>query len=405
MVVAAQGRLAETGMLLDYNSLLLALGVSASCLAITLMGSWLARRPETFLLTCTAGLVLVVAGIFTYSAYVVQPKMVFGLVTFVLLLTGFSVIWAAANQFRIGRLLRWRVLLGSVGGIGLTVPAMAAGYDGLAFMIENIVIGMLLFGAAYEYWQSRSEAPVPLYGLTVLYSLTAFSFVLCAAVLIWDGKLVLGRAPDNWAEDVSLAVSIACMTGIGALSLALHQWRQAARHRIEAMTDPLTGLLNRRAVFDLYGHRIFSASMAVIVFDVDRFKSVNDQYGHAAGDLVLKLFSKELSANLRSSDAVARMGGEEFAIVLDDIAPSRAEQIAERVRDAFGSRDLMVDDRMLKCTVSAGIAFGSGEGMAFDSVLRDADKALYAAKRGGRNRVEMAGFLRAIPADSLRSNS
>ncbi|TGR62438.1 GGDEF domain-containing protein, partial [Mesorhizobium sp. M2D.F.Ca.ET.223.01.1.1] len=99
----------------------------------------------------------------------------------------------------------------------------------------------------------RAEAPVHLIGVSLLYSLTAASFVLCAAVLAWDGKLVLGHAASNWAEDLSLVIVIASMTGIGALSLALNQGRLARHHQREAQTDALTGLLNRRALFDLHG--------------------------------------------------------------------------------------------------------------------------------------------------------
>lgn len=392
-------------MLLDYNSLLLALGVSASCLAVTLVGSWFSRRPETFLLTCSAGLVPIVAGIFVYGAYVDKPSLLLGILTFVLFFAGFSTIWAAGHQFRTRRLSWRRILLGNAVGIAASVPALVLGYDGLAFMGENTVIAILLVLAAREYWLSRREAPTPLWGLTALYMLTAISFALCAAVLIADGKLVLGHAPDNWAEDVSLAICIAGMTGIGALSLALHQWRQASHHRLEALTDPLTGLLNRRALFDLYGYRSFSPSMAVIVFDIDRFKSVNDQHGHATGDKVLRLFAAELSSGLRSGDTVARLGGEEFALILDDVLPGKAEQIAERVRDAFAARQISIDGRQISCTVSAGVALGSSEGMAFDNILSAADKALYAAKRGGRNRVELAVYLHAVPLEASRGAS
>jgi diguanylate cyclase (GGDEF)-like protein len=383
-------------MLVDYNSLLLALGVSASCLAVTLVGSWFSRRPDTFLLTCSAGLVPLVAGIFIYGAYVDTPRPIFANLTFVLFFIGFSTIWVAGYQFRTRRLSKARFLLGCLGGIAVSVGPMLAGYDGLAFIGDNLVISLLLLLTAREYWLSRHEAPTPLYGITALYTLTAISFVLCAAVLIADGKLVLGHAPDNWAEDLSLAICIAGMTGIGALSLALHQWRQAAFHRQEAITDSLTGLLNRRALFDLYGGRTFGPSMAVIIFDIDRFKAINDQHGHAAGDLVLKLFGGELSVGLRSSDTVARLGGEEFALVLDNTLPGRAEQVAERVRDAFAAQAIGVDDKSITCTVSAGVATGTVKGLGFDDVLRAADKALYEAKRNGRNRVEVAAYLRAV---------
>ena len=383
-------------MLVDYNSLLLALGVSASCLAVTLVGSWFSRRPDTFLLTCSAGLVPIVVGIFIYGAYVDQPRPIFAILTFVLFFIGFATIWVAGHQFRTRRLSKARFLLGCVVGIAASVGPMLAGYDGVAFIGDNVVIGLLLLLTVREYWLSRHEAPTPLYGITALYTLTAISFALCAAVLIADGKVVLGHAPDNWAEDFSLAVCIAGMTGIGALSLALHQWRQAALHRQEAITDSLTGLLNRRALFDLYGRRTFGPSMAVIVFDIDRFKAINDQHGHAAGDLVLRLFGEELSVGLRASDTVARLGGEEFALVLDNTLPGRAEQVAERVRDALAARAISIDDKSLVCTVSAGVATGTVKGIDFDGVLRAADKALYEAKRNGRNRVEVAAYLHAV---------
>ncbi|NRP84370.1 putative diguanylate cyclase YcdT [Ensifer adhaerens] len=383
-------------MLVDYNSLLLALGVSATCLAVTLVGSWFSRRPDTFLLTCSAGLVPIVGGIFIYGAYVDRPRPIFAVLTFVLLFIGFATVWVAGHQFRTRRLSKIRFLFGCLPGIAVSVSAMLVGYDGLAFIGENVVISLLLLLTAREYWLSRHEAPTPLYGITALYTLTAISFALCAAMLIADGKLVLGHAPDNWAEDFSLAVCIAGMTGIGALSLALHQWRQAALHRQEAITDALTGLLNRRALFDLHGGRSFGPSMAVIVFDIDRFKTINDQHGHAAGDLVLKFFGQDLSAGLRASDTVARLGGEEFALVLDNTLPGRAEQVAERVRDAFAARTISIDDKYLTCTVSAGVATGTVEGVGFDDVLRAADKALYEAKRNGRNRIEVAAYLHAV---------
>ncbi len=392
-------------MMLDYNSLLLALGVSATCLTLTALGSWLARRAETFLLTCTVGLVLVVSGIFTYVFYVEQPGRLLGAANFVLLHGGFATIWGAGYQFRTNRLPLWGIVIRAFLAMASAVPSMIVGLDGLAFMADNLAIAFLLLATARQYWLGRAEAPAPLTGITALYTLTAISFVLCAAVLISDGRLVLGAAPKNWAEDLSLAMCIAGMTGIGALSLALHQWRLAARHRIDAITDPLTGLLNRRALFDRHGTRAMGASTAVIVFDIDHFKSVNDRYGHAAGDHVLKVFAGELSANCRNGDTAARLGGEEFALVLKEIMPGRAELAAERIRKAFEDRDIYIEDEVLKCTVSVGVAPGRSKPLDFDAMLNEADKALYVAKRGGRNRVELASHLHSVPAGVVRSAS
>lgn len=392
-------------MMLDYNSLLLALGVSATCLAATLMGSWFARRAETFLLTCTCGLVLVVSGIFTYSIYVASPGKLLGIVNFVLFQAGFAAIWGAGYQFRTNRFSLIRILVRALVAGALPVGAMIAGYDGLAFIADNGAIALLLFATAHQYWRARAEAPAPVMGITSLYTLTAISFTLCAAVLIWDGKMVLGAAPDNWAEDLSLAVCIASMTGIGALSLALHQWRVAARHRHDAITDSLTGLLNRRALFDRHGERLMGPSTAVIIFDLDHFKSINDRHGHAVGDRVLKAFANELAAHCRADDTAARLGGEEFALVLKEIMPGRAEMIAERIRRTFEEREIYVDGELLKCTVSIGVASGRAGAVDFDMMLSEADKALYAAKRAGRNRVELAGHLQSVTAKSARSAS
>ncbi|MGO7955339.1 GGDEF domain-containing protein [Rhizobium leguminosarum] len=392
-------------MMLDYNSLLLALGVSAACLAVTLMGSWLVRRSETVLLTATIGLVLVVSGIFVYSAYVNTPEKWLGVANFVLFHAGFATIWGAGKQFLTGRVSLLAIAICALAAMVFSVVPMLSGYDGLAFIADNLAIALLLFATARQYWLARAEAPAPLLGIAVLYTLTAISFFLCAAVLISDGKLVLGHAPSNWAEDLSLAVCIAGMTGIGALSLALHQWRLAARHRLDAITDPLTGLLNRRALFDQYGTRPMGTTTAVIVFDIDHFKSVNDRFGHAAGDRVLNVFAGELSAHCRTGDTAARLGGEEFVLVLKEIMPGRAELTAERIRRAFEAREIHIDDEVLTCTVSVGVAPGRSKSLDFDTMLSAADKALYVAKRAGRNRVELASYLKAVPVEATRTAS
>ncbi|MBY5375713.1 GGDEF domain-containing protein [Rhizobium leguminosarum] len=392
-------------MMLDYNSLLLALGVSAACLAVTLMGSWLVRRSETVLLTATVGLVLVVSGIFVYSAYVNTPEKWLGVANFVLFHAGFATIWGAGKQFLTGRVFLPAIAIRAFAAMVFSVVPMLSGYDGLAFIADNLAIALLLFATARQYWLARAEAPAPLLGITALYTLTAISFFLCAAVLISDGKLVLGHAPSNWAEDLSLAVCIAGMTGIGALSLALHQWRLAARHRLDAITDPLTGLLNRRALFDQYGTRPMGTTTAVIVFDIDHFKSVNDRFGHATGDRVLNVFAGELSAHCRTGDTAARLGGEEFVLVLKEIMPGRAELTAERIRRAFEAREIHIDDEVLTCTVSVGVAPGRSKSLDFDTMLSAADKALYVAKRAGRNRVELASYLKAVPVEATRTAS
>jgi diguanylate cyclase (GGDEF)-like protein len=392
-------------MMLDYNSLLLALGFSAVCLTLTLFGTWFSRRADSFLLTLVIGLCLIIASIFSYSFYNTAASALLAAVVYFFLMAGFVAVYGAAHQFRSGRApwnrAVWITLLSLLPG----VPLMLTGYDGLGFITMNIFAALLLCETARQYWLGRAEAPGPLLGMAALYGATGVSFVLCALVLIWNRQWVLGHAPSNWAENVNIAMCIAGMTGIGALSLALHQWRLASRHRHEAMTDALTGLLNRRALFEAHGSRSLGISTAVIVFDIDRFKSINDRFGHATGDIVIRAFAEELQSGSGGQEAVARLGGEEFAVILDNVMPGRAERIAMSIARGFAEREFVAGDATFNGTVSAGIAFGAAKGLAFEHVLNLADEALYEAKRAGRNRIEVAGYLRPVSDDGERTSA
>lgn len=375
--------------MLDYRTLLISLGVSALCLLVTLFATWMARRSTGFLLTWVVGLAFMVPGIFSYTFYTYYPHWMVGLICCALMLAGFSTIYAASVQFCHDKPPVRRGITAALFGNALTAPAMILGYDGLAFVGLNIGSATLLFITAWHYWRARREAVGPLSGMATLYAATGISFVLCAVVLLYEGQWVLGHAPTNWAEDLNIAISIAGMTGVGAMSLMVHQARITEHHRRESMTDALTGLFNRRALFEAHQKQTFNHEMAVIVFDIDRFKSINDQYGHAVGDQVIRRLAEEL-LDTTGVNTVARLGGEEFAAVVRTAAPGYAEWVAERIRRNFADREMHVNGARLRATVSAGIAYGFVEGRSFDAILNAADAALYCAKRNGRNRVERA---------------
>jgi diguanylate cyclase (GGDEF)-like protein len=130
----------------------------------------------------------------------------------------------------------------------------------------------------------------------------------------------------------------------------------------------------------------------VLLFDLDRFKSVNDEFGHSIGDEVLRRFAEVMTECLRGNDVCARLGGEEFAAVLPRTTTERAHQVAERVRKSFADVTIETGKGSLTCTVSVGIAFPTSEWPSFEQVLADADRALYRAKNGGRNRVASANL-------------
>jgi len=162
----------------------------------------------------------------------------------------------------------------------------------------------------------------------------------------------------------------------------------------EAMTDPLTGLGNRRAFEARLSAAIRDARrrqkpLSILLCDLDNFKRFNDSWGHLIGDLVLKLFAKVLAESIKGRDTPARFGGEEFAIILPETPLNGAMRLAERIRHELENKRLVkktTGDDMGKITVSIGCATLTGKETASEFVAR-ADKAMYAAKGGGRNRV------------------
>jgi diguanylate cyclase (GGDEF)-like protein len=379
-------------MPLDYDSLLLAVGFAGAGLALTMFGSWLTARADQFLLTWSIGVTLIVAHVVGYSIYVDRPRIVLLVIAFALLASALSVLYGAAQQFR-GRRASVRTMAALAAGstVALLVPA-AFGLDGLADVVINVIAAALLLAIARQYWLGRAEAPTPIVAVAILYALIGLSFALCAVALLADGRFVLNKAPDNWTEDLNLFVAIVGMTGIGALSLALNQWRLAGRHRHEALTDALTGLLNRRALLERVGTQPLDTFTAVLLFDLDRFKGINDRFGHATGDEVLRRFAMLMGETLRGVDVAARLGGEEFVAVLYRTTPDRAHQVGERIRKSFAEMVVETGEGELRCTVSVGIAFATGDAHGFEQVLSAADRALYRAKQGGRNRISSANL-------------
>ena len=168
----------------------------------------------------------------------------------------------------------------------------------------------------------------------------------------------------------------------------------AANERLQtlAVTDFLTGTLNRRALFELLQREIdrerrYGRSFAVIAFDIDHFKEVNDRWGHAAGDVVLQRAVALTLGTLRHSDVLARYGGEEFVIVAPETDRAGALQLAERVRSALRSSDIVLDSGVLRVTASFGVAFFDPRDERPEQIILRADRALYAAKAAGRDRV------------------
>ena len=202
-----------------------------------------------------------------------------------------------------------------------------------------------------------------------------------------------GLGDDRWFETHSRAVldDDGQVTGaVIALRDVTHRKSREERLAQAAMTDPLTALVNRRAFNTALATRIASGhDGCVAMFDLDHFKRVNDRHGHAAGDQVLRRFAAIARASVREQDIVARLGGEEFAVVLPDSSIEQARLVCDRLRIAVAAERFLVGNDVIAITISGGVAHYA-HGDAGDDVLHAADMALYRAKSAGRDQLALA---------------
>lgn len=194
----------------------------------------------------------------------------------------------------------------------------------------------------------------------------------------------------SWAVTIFAATVIAVpiLYGIGRTHLSLYQ----AKAMVEQLSlmDPLTGLANRRAILDR-AEAAAGTTLVLIILDLDRFKSVNDTYGHRAGDMVLKSVAQHMAAELGSLGIVGRMGGEEFAVLSSETAPHVVVGKVKDFCEHIAAVPIVAHGVAVRVTVSAGAAVGNGRN--FDALYADADRALYAAKAAGRNRICLSAGL------------
>ncbi|WP_108663365.1 diguanylate cyclase [Acuticoccus kandeliae] len=280
---------------------------------------------------------------------------------------GGSITWLAATLYRI-----------SIGGQG--VPA------GVVGIFASAVIGL----AGYYLVKARGRRPrssdiLILAAISPFLSLTIFLLPFDIAVSLIKSVLPL---------------AFVRIIGILALGLLiLHEVRRVAAEtevRRLAFVDELSGLSNRRA---FYSHleqawrrwERYRNPFSIIIIDIDYFKLINDRYGHPAGDEVIRRLADIMRSEARGSDIPARIGGEEFVILLPNTDTKSSEIAANRIRLRVEEEVVEVEGDIIRFTISIGISNDAARDLTVQAMLSSADQALYEAKRGGRNRVCVAG--------------
>ncbi len=192
----------------------------------------------------------------------------------------------------------------------------------------------------------------------------------------------------SWSITVILATAIAFPVSRAIGKAHLELFRSKAEVEVLSRTDELTGLLNRRALMQMAALQP-PETMVLVIADIDRFKRVNDNHGHMTGDAVIQMVSRVAQSELGDLGCLGRFGGEEFALLASDVAPSLLVLRLENLRTRIAMTPVIAEGTAIHVTISAGVAI-RGAGRGFDDLYADADRALYDAKTSGRNRISVS---------------
>jgi diguanylate cyclase (GGDEF)-like protein len=379
------------GFVIDQATLcIVALFISATG-GLLLLFSWAHNRSTPALALWGLGYLTGAVGVMLASG-LLAPTVWSACLANMLISSAYAMMWAGSRSFE-GRPIHWPLL-----AAGAVVCIVAFQFDAVAHSMRGRVVLLAVIAMAYmllnvsELWRARDkELPSrwPTLGLIVLHA--AFMSARIPVALTLGFQLNDPRATT--AIDVMAFETVFSMFCIVFLRLNMAKERAELELRRAARTDALTGIPNRRAFFEdgvpLLEHAVADRRCAgLMLFDLDRFKQVNDTGGHQTGDRVLRAFADLIAAAAQSRGLVARLGGEEFACLLVGVPMADMLRLADEVRSGFEAQHF--PGLATTTTVSAGVAITTDVAGGLPALLAAADRALYRAKAEGRNRVAAA---------------
>jgi diguanylate cyclase (GGDEF)-like protein len=323
-----------------------------------------------------------------------------------LMMLGYGLMWTGARVFEGRRPIFLSMIAGAL--IWLT----ACQFD--AFMqstparigLASILVSAYTFAFISELWRGRHEGLLSRWPVIAIAAIHVILFPVRAPYLMTVPFPL--ETPSFGTQTSSLFIFAPLLYSFALvfLLMALTKERAESQQRYVATIDPLTGIPNRRGFSERAGRLLARSqkqneALTLLLFDLDRFKTINDRFGHRAGDAVLGLFTHSAMQSLRPLDLLGRIGGEEFVALLPGVNTETAIAVAERVRSNFASAAGDVHGQPVAATVSVGVASSMQGGYDFDALYAAADAALYRAKQKGRNRTE-TGWPMPEPAASRR---
>lgn len=382
--------LAKTSVSLDVGTLFVIAICVTLLLGVVLLIAWLQERIPALGWWGAAYLIGGFSGaLWQWSVRFASPVLVD--LANVLLFLAVGMIWGAARLFH-GRRVQWSPQL--LGAAVWLVACFSPAFTHSAasrIVLSSLIVAAYTFLIAAELWHERRKSLIrrwPASFVPMLHG-AIFLFPVALATLSPAGETIRGLA--GWVAVFAIEILL-YVIGAAFLVLILAKDRTVRFYKLAATTDPLTGVLNRRGFFEATGevmesNRAGMVPVSLLAFDLDRFKSINDRFGHDGGDAVLETFAEVVRKTMRASDVIGRLGGEEFVAMVSGTL-AEAAVAAERVRSAFAAAEIVLEGQRIPATVSIGIACGSPLA-AVETLITRADVALYRAKANGRNRIEM----------------
>lgn len=378
-------------MELDSFSLFAANSVILAVFAAAFFAAWNGERHAVYWWSWSVSNVFIALSLVTFMFERHLPNILVVTVPNVLLVVGFGLRWRAAREF--SDLVTSPL---AVYGPAVVFALLCAlpwfhGSYGTVYTIVNIVLTLQTLAVAYEFWRNKQDELKARCGLVFTYVIMAASFAARIIQGLAYGDQMALHLPDDLLLTVHLVVAMYFCTASGAFALSIAYEKGAVALRHAALIDPLTGLHNRRAFEQRlrdYSNIANGEEFAIVQFDIDHFKLVNDAHGHAAGDQALRACAGLFELNLRPCDFIARIGGEEFAVILPATTSAQAYDITDRIRQAVKALQLTSGQNRFGLTVSAGICHCASGRKDFDDLMHAADTCLYQAKNRGRDRIE-----------------
>ena len=384
-------------MNLDVNTLFMVTIYVEAILGLLLLFAWVQNTSIRAVAWWGFAHLLRAGSVMLFGMYGNVPDLISIDLANALLFTAFAVTWTGARVFDGRPAEPVYMVTGAVLWLLICrLPILAEAVNARVLIASGIITAYTWL-TAFEFWRGRDEPLVSRWPAIFMLFAHGALFLLrtpLIAVLPWSvTSQVYGSV---WLTVLSFEALLFTIS-IAFILLAMAKERTELRHRTAAMVDPLTGIANRRsflqeAALIAKRHSGDPRPTAVLVIDLDHFKSINDRFGHALGDRVLEIFSETARQSMRSTDLIGRLGGEEFAAVLYDTSRDKAVAVAERIREAFAHASLDVENRPVCATVSIGLVHCQDAVLDVPQLLAQADQALYYAKERGRNRVEVASL-------------